>query len=217
MKKLASIIVIALAGSASLAQDTPSSAASAPVVSAPTFLDAVMSPGQKLCPVTWSSTRSPTGLYLSLLRQSKTTKDKELLASGPASQSSDRSNCVIKIRFEKPAPAALKLSLDYRGVELKDPNATATLKIKFDKQEHTFLAGVGQWIDSNSSEVYRRFVIDIPKGANSMRIQISGAVKSMGKADTVMIGIDSIDMCFIDNSSPDRCGASGKPNQNAGS
>jgi len=214
MRDVASLM-LALACSASFAEG--SAAPPSPIASAPTFRDAVVPAGQHLCPATWSSTRSPTGLYLSVLRQAKAAGEKELLTAGPGYSPSDRVRCTVVIRFDHPATAPAKLSLDYRGIEIKDPDATATFTIQFDRQTHTFVYGRGRWIDSSQSDTYRRFIVDVPTGAKDLRVRLSGNAASSSKTDTVLIGIDAMDMCFLDAEHPDWCGTPGKPNQSAGS
>lgn len=180
--------------------------------SPPAFADAVIPLNQVHCRQGFSSTRSPDNRTLSVIRTARTTKDKEFLMVGPSFGVHDRAECVIDVLFQQPLNAPLTLSVDYRGIEDKQPHTRVLLTVSLGRQSHEFSYADGRWLDGAPGADVKRFLLDVPAGAKKVRIKVSGKATSINKRDSALIGFDALDICFVDPSHPEYCGMAGQPN-----
>jgi len=184
----------------------------------PTFAVPVVAGGQSACgsrPVTVHRTRANT--VLSILRDPGAGHGKEFLEVGPGSRKKDSASCIIDVRFERPLAEASTLGVDFSGTEQKSPGATASLTITLDAQRHVFDYAKGRMLDASAGKVVKRFqMLDLPAGTRHVRIAIAGKAAGTAHEDSVVIGFDTLDLCFVSGEEqPEFCGAPGYPNPRA--
>lgn len=214
MREFMKAPIVAVVATCGLAGAAFAADTSAPVLS-PTFVDAVIPPGQARCAQGFSSTRSPDNRVLSVLRSAKTSKNKEFLAVGPGFGTRDRAACTIDVAFERRLQAPRTLSVDYRGLEDKQPHTRVSLVVTIGSQAHRFSYADGRWLDGTPGTDIKRFLVDVPTGVKRLRISVSGTATSTNGTDSALIGFDALDMCFVDPENPDYCGLASQPNRRA--
>jgi len=176
----------------------------------PTFAEPVFMPSSS-CPLTFSGTRTPQNQILSILRVAENKDALNFVAVGQGYPAAVKSFCAMEIRFEKPLRAPEKISIDMRGLELKDPNTALSVTIRIGSQDHKADYARGRWLDDLST-ASKRFVIGLEAGTHGIRLALSGAAKTYDRTSNAFYAFDAFDLCFVNPARPQDCGPGGQPN-----